>query len=77
MNLIELWLFDFYCFIKQNNLKQIFKKTIAMRLKELGNPIEDAVPNLKNSKFVIYVFKNTDKLQKDLSLIQKELTQTK
>ena len=55
-------------------MKQIFKKTIAMRLKELGNPIEDAVPNLKNNKFVIYIFKNTDKLQKDLYMIQKELS---
>ena len=60
--------------MKQNDLKQIFKKTIAMRLKELGNPIEDAMPNLKNNKFVIYMFKNTDKLQKDLYMIQKELS---
>lgn len=57
--------------MKQNNLKQIFKKTIAMRLKELGNPIEDAVVNTRNNNYVIYLFKETDKLYKDLTLINK------
>ena len=57
--------------MKQNNLKQIFKKTIAMKLKELGNPIEDAVVNTRNNKYVIYLFKETDKLYKDLTLINK------
>ena len=57
--------------MKQNNLKQISKKTIAMRLKELGNPIEDAVVNTRNNNYVIYLFKETDKLYKDLTLINK------
>ena len=54
-------------------LRKVFKKEIAMKLRDMGNPIIDAYPNLKNSKFVIYAFEDTDKFNKDLTKIQLEL----
>lgn len=53
--------------------KEVYKKSIAMQLKELGNPIYDAKANLKNPKMVIYIFEETDKLRKDFDKIQKSV----
>lgn len=53
--------------------KEIYKKSIAMQLKELGNPIYDAKANLKNPKMVIYIFENTEKFKKDFDKIQKSM----
>ena len=53
-------------------LKQIFKREVAMELKIMGNPIEDAVVNLKNNKFVVYMFMPTKKLEEDLKKITKK-----
>ena len=50
--------------------KIIFKKDIALKLRDMGSPIMDADVNLKHPKFVIYYFEDTDKLQHDLSIIQ-------
>ena len=50
--------------------KIIFKKDIALKLRDMGNPIMDADVNLKHPKFVIYYFEDTDKLQHDLGIIQ-------
>ena len=55
-----------------NNLKPIFKRSIAMKLKNMGHAIEDAYVNLKNPKFVVYAFKKTDNLLKDLENMNKE-----
>ena len=53
--------------------KEVYKKSIAMQLKELGNPIYDAKANLKNSKMVIYIFEDTNKLREDFDKIQKSM----
>ena len=53
--------------------KEVYKKSIAMQLKELGNPIYDAKANLKNPKMVIYIFEETDKLREDFDKIQKSM----
>ena len=53
--------------------KEVFKKSIAMQLKELGNPICDAKANLKNPKMVIYIFEETDKQREDYDKIQKNM----
>ena len=50
-------------------LKQIFNKNVAMELKRMGNRIEDATVNFKKENFVIYLFEETDKLLKDLTII--------
>ena len=50
-----------------------YKKSIAMQLKELGNPIYDAKANLKNPKMVIYIFEDTNKLREDFDKIQKNM----
>ena len=44
-----------------------------MRLRDMGNPIMDAYPNLKNGKFVIYAFEDTEKFNRDLTIIQLDL----
>ena len=50
----------------------IFKPKIARRLLKMGNPIHDIKADKENSDKTIFVFKNTEKLKKDLSeLIQK------
>lgn len=53
--------------------REIYKKSIAMQLKELGNPIYDAKANLKNPKMVIYIFEDTNKLREDFDKIQKSM----
>ena len=53
--------------------KEVYKKSIAMQLKELGNPIYDAKTNLKNPKMVIYIFEDTNKLREDFDKIQKSM----
>ena len=49
----------------------IFKPKIARRLLKMGNPIYDIKADKENSDRTIFIFKNTEKLKKDLS----ELTQ--
>lgn len=47
-------------------LKEIFNRTLALKLKEMGNPIVDAKVNLKQERYVIYLFEDTIKLRHDL-----------
>lgn len=47
-------------------LKEIFNRTLALKLKEMGNPIVDAKVNLKQERYVIYLFEDTIKLRSDL-----------
>ena len=51
-------------------LKEVFKKSKAMQLRDMGFRIMDAKVNFEHPKFVIYYFEDTDKLQHDLSIIQ-------
>ena len=41
-------------------LYPIFKKETAMKLKEIGFPIEDASTNKRNPNYIIYYFEKTD-----------------
>ena len=50
---------------------EIFKRSIAMSLKNMGNPIEDARVNYNNHIYVVYLFKKTNKLLKDLNSLNK------
>lgn len=50
--------------------KEVYKRSVAMQLKEMGNPIQDARVNFKNPSFVVYMFEKTDKLFKDLDKIK-------
>ena len=52
-------------------LKEVYKKSIAMQLKNMGNPIYDAKVNLINPRLVVYLFEDTDKLQKDFDKVIK------
>ena len=51
--------------------KDVYKKSIAMQLRNMGNPIYDAKANLKNPKMVVYIFEDTNKLNKDFAMIKK------
>lgn len=53
------------------NLHPIFKRKIAMDLRELGNPIIDASSNERNPKFVVYYFEETEKFKIDLENLSK------
>lgn len=52
------------------NLYPIFKREFAMKLREMGNPIIDAATNKKNPNFVVFYFEETEKLKKDIEVIQ-------
>lgn len=54
------------------NIKRIFTKTVALRLQVMGNELLFTEPNMKNDKFVVYVFRLTDKLLDDLTNITEE-----
>ena len=45
----------------------IFKPKIARRLLKMGNPIYDIKADKENSDRTIFIFKNREKLKKDLS----------
>ena len=45
----------------------IFKPQVARKLLKLGNQIYDIKADKNNTDRTIFIFKNTDKLQKDLS----------
>ena len=52
-------------------LKEIFKKSIAMELKNRGFRIEDAKVNFEHPKFVVYYFEDTKELQEELKKLMK------
>ena len=51
--------------------KDVYKKSIAMQLRNMGNPIYDAKVNLLNPRLVVYVFEETDKLKEDFDKVKK------
>ena len=51
--------------------KDVYKKSIAMQLSNMGNPIYDAKVNLLNPRLVVYVFEETDKLKEDFDKVDK------
>ena len=44
----------------------------ALKLRDMGNPIRDAVPNAKNLGLVVYLFEKTEKLKSDMDEIFKK-----
>lgn len=51
----------------------IHKKSLAYELIAEGNILLDKEKNLKDNKRWIYIFKDTEKLHRDLTEIHKEL----
>ena len=49
--------------------KPIFKKDLALSLVRLGNELMDVTTNSRNPKYLIFYFKYTDKLKKDMELL--------
>ena len=52
-----------------NNNQPIFKKQLALDLIKLGNELADVTTNDRNPKYLIFYFKSTDKLKKDIELL--------
>lgn len=52
-----------------NNNQPIFKKQLALDLIKLGNELADVTTNDRNPKYLIFYFKYTDKLKKDIELL--------
>ncbi len=55
----------------QKEYKEIFTPYVARRLLRLGNPIADIKPDKKNTDKTIFVFKITDKFEKDMAIASK------
>ena len=53
-------------------LKEVFKKSIAMSLKEMGFRIEDAKVNFEHPKFVIYYFEDTKEFREAFNKLSKK-----
>lgn len=53
-------------------LKEVFKKSIAMSLKEMGFRIEDAKVNFEHHKFVIYYFEDTKEFREAFNKLSKK-----
>ena len=51
------------------NNQPIFKKQLALDLIKLGNELMDVTTNSRNPKYLIFYFKCTDKLKKDIELL--------
>lgn len=51
------------------NLYPVFKREFAIKLREMGNQIMDAATNKKNPNFVVFYFEETEKLKKDIEII--------
>ena len=52
--------------------QKIYNRPIALKLRDMGNPIRDAVPNAKNLGLVVYLFEKTEKLKSDMDEIFKK-----
>ena len=50
--------------------KPIFKKSKAFKLISMGNELVDVIPNDRNPKYLIFYFRNTVKLNKDIESLQ-------
>ena len=53
-------------------LKEVFKKSIAMSLKNMGFRIEDAKVNFEHPKFVIYYFEDTKEFREAFNKLSKK-----
>lgn len=51
---------------------KIFKKTLAYKLIAQGNILLDKEPNIKNSKYSVYIFKKDEKFTHDLEILTQE-----
>ena len=52
-------------------LKEVFKKSLAMQLRDKGFKIMDAKVNFEHPKFVVYYFEDTQELQDELKILMK------
>ena len=50
----------------------VFKPKRVRRLLRMGNNIYDIKPDKDNTDRTIFIFKNTDKLQKDIETLDKQ-----
>lgn len=57
--------------------KNIFKRDIAIKLRDMGNPIYDAIPNSKKTNYIIYIFEETEKFNQDLTVVLTEENKNK
>ena len=55
--------------MKNNDIQMIYNRKIALQLRDMGNVIYDAIPNAKHKGLIVFIFKNTEKLQQDLNTI--------
>lgn len=46
-------------------IQKIFSQKLALLLSDMGNDILYSEPNKKYPQYQVFIFKNTDKLQKD------------
>lgn len=52
--------------------QEIFNRNVALKLRDMGNTLYDAIPNIKHQGLVVYIFKNSEKLQHDMAKIFKK-----
>ena len=53
--------------------KIIYRMDYAMKLQEMGHVVSSTMPNPKNNKYNVWIFKNDDTLESDLkALISKD-----
>ncbi|HDR6757774.1 TPA: hypothetical protein QCV70_004734 [Bacillus cereus] len=50
-----------------NGVKRAFKKSLAIQLMQMGNDLIKIEVNMCNDKLVVYIFRGSAKLQKDLT----------
>lgn len=56
---------------------KVFKRSVAMRLKQEGFPIEDCMINLKHRDFIVYMFNDTEEFRVAFERVQRELKEEK
>lgn len=59
------------------NYKLVFNRRIAVELRKLGYEIIDTQPNHNNPKLDVYVFEDTEALNKDFTKVANELKRHK
>ena len=48
--------------------KRVYTKRLAYELRRMGHKIIAVVPNLKKPQFDVYIFRNTERFQKDFAV---------
>ncbi|WP_224930554.1 hypothetical protein [Bacillus safensis] len=53
----------------EKNLKNVYKRSLAMDLVQMGHDLHHSIGNLENPKYQVFCFEHTKELDRDIALL--------